>query len=205
MREKQFDRSNSEIESLSDPLAFERCFEENFSVIHRYIARRVGTALADDLAAETFATAFRRRTSFNPVRGSSRSWLFGIATNLIRNHWRAEHHLLTLDAKLINEAEFREDPSISDDRLSVSFASPRIAAALANLNREQREVILLHAWAELEHNEIAAALDVAPGTVRSRLSRARATLSEELKGFDFDLWLFESDQKSPADERIEND
>ena len=160
-------------------------------MIHRYIARRVGTALADDLAAETFATAFRRRTSFNPVRGSSRSWLFGIATNLIRNHWRAEHHLLALDAKLINEAEFREDPSISDDRLSVSFASPRIAAALANLNREQREVILLHAWAELEHNEIAAALDVAPGTVRSRLSRARATLSEELKGFDFDLWLFE--------------
>jgi len=72
------------------------------------------------------------------------------------------------------------------------FVAPRIAAALRTLVGEQREILLLHAWAELSHEEIAVALDIPPGTVRSRLSRACAALREELHGFDFDLWEFEA-------------
>lgn len=190
---------------IIDRVAFEHCFEDNFPTIHRFIARRIGTPLADDLAAETFATAFRRRTSFDPARGSQRSWLYGIAINLIRNHWRAEQHLLDLDARLRVETELRENPSISDERLSASLAAPRIAAALASLSGEQREVILLHAWAELTHDEIALALNVAPGTVRSRLSRARAALAEQLGDFDFDLWLFDGDSLPQAHEGTGHD
>jgi RNA polymerase sigma factor (sigma-70 family) len=185
-------------EAIGDPLVFERIFEDTFPSIHRFIARRVGAALADDLAAETFATAFRRRESFVAERGTPRSWLYGIAMNLIRNHWRTEQHLLYLDARLRVEAEYHEDPNLSDERLSAALAASHIATALALLNREQREVILLHAWAELSHDEIAAALDIAPGTVRSRLSRARATLVEQLGGFDFDLWLFDDDPRTPS-------
>ncbi|HUZ41248.1 MAG TPA: RNA polymerase sigma factor [Acidimicrobiales bacterium] len=192
-------------EAIVDPLAFERGFEENFSSIHRFIARRVGTALADDLAAETFAIAFRRRTSFDAERGSLRSWLYGIAINLIRNHWRAEQHLLHLDARLRVEAEYHEDPSLSDERLSASLLAPRIATALASLNGEQREVILLHAWAELRHDEIAFALGIAPGTVRSRLSRARASMADQLGSFDFDLWSFDEDQRELAPEGTDHD
>jgi RNA polymerase sigma factor (sigma-70 family) len=179
-----------------DRARFTSIFEENFVIIHRFVARRVGTALADDLAAETFAIAYRRRSSFDGGRGTVRSWLYGIANNLIRNQWRAEQHLLDLDARLRDEAAYQEDPSLSDERLSASLAASRIAAALATLSRDHREVILLHAWAELSHEEIATALDIAPGTVRSRLSRARAAMAEQLGTFDFDLWLFnESDRR----------
>jgi RNA polymerase sigma factor (sigma-70 family) len=182
--------------SIADRGSFERCFEENFPTVHRFIARRVGTALADDLAADTFAIAFRRRHEFDARKGSLRSWLFGIAANLVRNHWRAEQHQLELDARLAVDVELRQDPAMSDERLSASLIGPRIAAALAELVAEQREVLLLHAWADLSHEEIASALGIPLGTVRSRLSRARATLRERLGGFDFELWVFPDQEGS---------
>lgn len=188
---------------IADGRAFERCFEDNFPIVHRFIARRVGTALADDLAAETFAVAYRRRHDFDPQKGSVRSWLFGIAANLLRSHWRAEQHQLELDARLAVDVELRQDPSLSDDRLSASLAAPRIAAALAELVAEQREVLLLHVWAELSHTEIAAALSIPMGTVRSRLWRARAALRERLEGFDLDLWAF-ADEETAGQGGIED-
>jgi RNA polymerase sigma factor (sigma-70 family) len=179
-------------EGVLDLLAFERGFEDHFSAVHRFIARRVGVPLADDLAAETFATAFRRRSYFEPNRGSLRSWLYGIAINVLRNHWRAEQYMLDRDARLLTEPEFGEDQSSVEDRLCATLVAPHVAAALACLVQEQREVIMLHAWTELSHDEIAAALEVPLGTVRSRLSRARAAMRQQLGAFDFDLWSFES-------------
>lgn len=179
---------------IEAPEDFERAFRENFAPVYRFIARRVGSDLAEDLAAEAFATAYRRRASYQPGLGSLRSWLFGIATNLVRTHWRAEQQLLDLDVRLAplshwqpGEAQFAE---AADERLSAAALAPRIAGALAALNRDQREVLLLHAWAELSHEEIAAALGIAPGTARSRLSRARAALRAQFGEFDFDLWTF---------------
>src|SRR6266487_263312 len=124
---------------IVDPADFEIAFEQHFPSIFRFIARRVGTALAEDLAAETFATAYRRRASYEPERGSLRSWLYGIATNLVRNHWRADQRVIT------------------------ALLAPRLAAALGLLTQDQRDVLLLHAWAELSHEEIAAVLKIAPG------------------------------------------
>ncbi len=77
---------------IIDPADFEAAFQQHFPPVYRFIARRVGPALAEDLAAETFATAYRRRATFDPGRASLRSWLYGIAANLVRNHWRAEQH-----------------------------------------------------------------------------------------------------------------
>ncbi len=181
---------------IVDPRAFERCFEEHFPAVHRLIARRVGTALADDLAAETFATAFRRRHEFDPRAGSLRAWLFGIASNLLRNHWRAEQHQLEVDSRLAADVELRQDPGLSDEQLSASLVAPQVAGALADLVAEQREVLLLHAWGELSNEEISCALGIPLGTVRSRLSRARATLRDRLGGFDFDLWVL-ADEQNP--------
>jgi DNA-directed RNA polymerase specialized sigma24 family protein len=79
---------------------FEAVFREHFPPVHRFIARRVGKDLADDLAAEVFATAYQRRTSYQPERGSPRSWLYGIAANIVRGHWRDEQQLLELDARV---------------------------------------------------------------------------------------------------------
>ena len=169
---------------------FEDAFREHFVVVYRFIARRVGTALAEDLAAEAFATAYRRRDSYEPSRGSLRSWLYGIAANIVRGHWRAEQHLLELDARLAAAGPEPSGTDAADERVIAASLAPRIAGALAALNADQRDVLLLHAWADLSHEEIAAALGIAPGTARSRLSRARAALRAQLGEFDFDLWTF---------------
>jgi RNA polymerase sigma-70 factor (ECF subfamily) len=69
--------------SWHEPDRFAGIFHRHFPEIHRYIARRLGPDAADDLAAETFLAAFRRRTKFDAERGAVRPWLYGIATNLI--------------------------------------------------------------------------------------------------------------------------
>ena len=173
---------------------FDAVFREHFAPVHRFIARRVGTALAEDLAAEVFATAYRRRAAYQPERASLRSWLYGIAANVVRGHWRDEQQLLELDARVAHEslgqpsaAQFAD---AADERLVAAALAPRIAGALAALNGDQREVLLLHAWADLSHEEIAGALGIAQGTARSRLSRARAALRAQLGEFDFDQWTF---------------
>jgi RNA polymerase sigma factor (sigma-70 family) len=190
---------------IVDPADFEVAFQQHFPSIYRFISRRVGTALAEDLTAETFATAYRRRASFEPRRGSLRSWLYGIAINLVRNHWRAEQHLLALDARLVPETDLPDSTEAIDQRVIATLLAPRLAAALGLLTRDQRDVLLLHAWAELSHEEIAAVLEIPPGTARSRLSRARASLREQLGDFNFDLWIFGSPEADPARERLHRD
>ncbi len=174
---------------IEAPADFEDAFREHFAQVYRFIARRVGTGLAEDLAAEAFATAYRRRASYDRERGSLRSWLFGIAANIVREHWRDEQRLLELDARLASggTGSFDDD---ADSRVVAAALAPQIAGALAALNPEQREVLLLHAWADLSHEEISAALGIANGTARSRLSRARAALRARLGEFDFTLWTF---------------
>jgi RNA polymerase sigma factor (sigma-70 family) len=183
------------------PEDFEAAFREHFPAVYRFLARRVGTAIAEDLAAETFATAYRRRASFEPGRGSLRPWLYGIAANLVRNHWRAEQHLLELDARLVPEIDLSDESEAAEQRVAAALLAPRLAAALGQLTGDQREVLVLHAWAELTHEEIAAALGIALGTARSRLSRARAALREQLGDFDFDLWEFDRPGTDPAPRR----
>jgi RNA polymerase sigma factor (sigma-70 family) len=124
--------------------------------------------------------AYRRRASFDPGRASVRSWLCGIAANLVRNHWRAEQQLLQLDARLVPEVDLPDGAEAVEERVTAALLAPRLPAAVALLTHEQRDVLLLHAWAGLSQDEIAAALEIAPGTVRSRLSRARAVLREHL-------------------------
>jgi len=173
---------------------FEAVFREHFAPVYGFIAGRVGKALAEDLAAEVFVTAYRRRAAYQPERGSLRSWLYGIAANVVRGHWRDEQQLLELDARIARDslgllpaAQFAD---AADERVIAAALAPRIAGALAALSCEQREVLLLHAWGDLSHEEIAAALGIAQGTARSRLSRARAALRALLGDFDFDQWTF---------------
>jgi RNA polymerase sigma factor (sigma-70 family) len=97
---------------------------------------------------------------------------------VVRGHWRDEQQLFELEARVARDslgplpaAQFAD---AADERVIAATLAPRIAGALAALNREHREVLLLHAGAGLSHEEIAAALGIAQGTARSRLSRARA-------------------------------
>jgi RNA polymerase sigma factor (sigma-70 family) len=171
-------RSDAEVivSSLTAPEAFGSVFDRHFAAVHRYLARRVGRERADDLASQTFTVAFARRASFRPDALGARPWLLGIATHLLLNDRRSEQRLLETMARL--SAQRGADVSHSDrDRSEVDGA---LAAALAGLDVDQRDVLLLVAWGELSYEEIAEALAIPVGTVRSRLSRARAYLRAHL-------------------------
>lgn len=161
--------------SLERPDAFAAIFDRHYRDVHRYLARRVGTELADDLAASTFTIAFEQRRRFRTEAELARPWLFGIATNLIRAHRRAEQRLLDTLAGLGSQL------AVGAGEAGESPHGQVLAVALAELPRDQRDVLLLHAWAELSYEEIADTLGIPLGTVRSRLSRARGHLRARLR------------------------
>lgn len=170
------------IQSLTDPAAFSPIFTRHFSPVYAYLARRVGSDVADDLTAQVFVVAFERRQAFRPYQGSARPWLYRIATTLLANHRRAEQRLLRLAARLGDERTRAHEHSGADDQALADLDLQRAAAAIADLEPSQRDVLLLHTWAGLGYEEIAIALDVPVGTVRSRLWRARQGVRARIAG-----------------------
>jgi RNA polymerase sigma-70 factor (ECF subfamily) len=168
--------------SLDDPAAFGVLFEEHFTDIFRYLERRVGPEPAKELAADAFAVAFAKRSSYDPSRGEVRSWLFGIATNLLRNHRKEEVTELRRRARAsVANDEIEPDTEAATERLFASSQRSRLLAGLAQLDDRSRDVICLTAFADLTSAEIARALGIPPSTVRSRLWRARRRLQSTLR------------------------
>lgn len=169
-------------QSLAEPEQFGVIFERYFSQIHQYLARRVGTKIADDLTAEVFVAAFAQRQRYDLTRDCARPWLYGIATNLAGSHRRQEERryraLARIDRRLVSPSD--EDAIAA--RVSASAAGPALAGALAALDRGDRDVLLLVALADLSYPEVAESLGIPYGTVCSRLSRARRRLRESLSG-----------------------
>jgi RNA polymerase sigma-70 factor (ECF subfamily) len=167
--------------SLSDPEAFAVLFERHAGPVHRYLVKRVGPVVAEDLAGEVFATAFRSRANYDLGRPDARPWLFGMATNLANHHWRSEGRRRHRELATGVETGPCLDPS--EEAVSHVFfeghAEP-IAQALAHLDGPYLDVLLLIAGPGFTYEEVAVALDIPVGTVRSRLSRARLQLRELL-------------------------
>jgi RNA polymerase sigma factor (sigma-70 family) len=175
------DRSDAAViaSSVVEASRFGEIFDRHFAEIDRYLARRVGTALADDLAAETFVIAFRSRGRYDPRVADARPWLFGIAANLARRHWRTERRRPAAYART-GVDPIDDDAADVERRVDAVAAAAELAAVLASLSAVEREVLLLFAWADLSRDEISTALRIPVGTVRSRLSRARAHVRELL-------------------------
>jgi RNA polymerase sigma factor (sigma-70 family) len=148
------------------------------------VTRRLGHDLADDLMAETFLLAFRQRERYDPARADARPWLYGIATNLVGRHNRTEVRLWRAIARTGVDSAVESPADQVTDRVSAQTARPELAAALARLNRGQRDVLLLTAGGGLSSAEIGTALGIARGTVHSRLNRARKRMSDALGGID---------------------
>jgi RNA polymerase sigma-70 factor (ECF subfamily) len=169
-------------QSWTQPERFAAIFERYFTQIHQYLARRVSDRTADDLAAEVFVVAFAQRQKYDLARDCARPWLYGIATNLVGTHWRQEQRryraLARTDARQVSPS----DEDLVADRVSASATAPALAAALASLERGDRDVLLLVALAGLDYQEVAQALGIPYGTVCSRLNRARRRLREALGG-----------------------
>ena len=166
--------------SRHEPEYFTELFRRHAPYIQRYVVRRLGQDAADDIVAETFLLAFRQRDSYDQTRSDARPWLYGIATNLIGHHRRAEIRLYRALARTGADPVTESFTDRIDDRVSASTASRRLAAALARLSAELRDTLLLVAWGDLSYEETAAALGVPVGTVRSRISRARSALRRSL-------------------------
>ncbi|MFC6154892.1 RNA polymerase sigma factor [Nocardioides yefusunii] len=161
--------------SLDHPDRFGELFERHARELHRFLSRRLGD-LADDLLGEVFVAAFERRDRYRPELADARPWLYGIASNVVRTHHRSEAARYRALARVPLALVSPDDSPRAVDSADAAAVRPRIAEALARLKPADREVLLLVAWAQLDHAEVAAALDLPPGTVRSRLHRARTQL-----------------------------
>jgi RNA polymerase sigma factor (sigma-70 family) len=171
-------------QSWREPGRFAALFDRYAAELHRYAGRRLGAAVADDVVAETFLAAFRQRQRYDLARLDARPWLYGIATNLIGRHRRTEARLYRALARTGVDPVTADHADRVVARVTAEGARRQLAAALARLPRRDRDVLLLVAWAELSYEEVAAALGIPVGTVRSRLNRARRQVREALGGAD---------------------
>lgn len=175
--------------SLRDPALFELIFDRHYDAIHRYLARRGGWELAEDLTQSVFLAAFEGRRRFRPREDTAAPWLFGIATNMLRRHARTELRRLRAYGRLPAREGESLDVGALVERLDAAAAAPRAFQALADLPEAERSALLLVAWADLTYEQVAVALGIPVGTVRSRIHRARGRLRELLgaSGQDTDM------------------
>jgi RNA polymerase sigma-70 factor (ECF subfamily) len=165
--------------SVQEPERFAAIFDRHFGPIYRYLRRRLGQDLAEELAAETFTIAFSARLTYDLSRESALPWLFGIAANLSRRERRTERRKLLAYARS-GVDPVGEDMAEADARLDAQSMGSELARVLASLTEGDRDALLLYAWADLSYEEVGQALAIPTGTVRSRLSRARRQLRELL-------------------------
>ncbi|MBP2322793.1 RNA polymerase sigma-70 factor (ECF subfamily) [Kibdelosporangium banguiense] len=157
--------------------ALAELYDEYARPLHGYLSKRVGPDVADDLVAETFLLLWQNRERYDPSRASPRAWLYGMASNVLRGHVRTEVRRL----RAWTRHGAREVPGIDLSSRVVDIADAatlagKLAAAVAKLRVEERDVLLMVAWGDLAPVEIAEVLDVPVGTVRSWLHRARSRL-----------------------------
>lgn len=167
--------------SLTEPENFALLYGRYAGPLYRYAYRRIGPEHAEDVVADTFVVAFRRRDTYDTSRGDARPWLFGIATKEIARWHRDE---AARYRALARSGVVAVDDGMADavaDAVTAQAAGPALAAALAELAPGDRDVLLLAAWGELSYEEIAQTLEIKTGTVRSRLHRARRKVRTALR------------------------
>jgi len=164
--------------SLDDRRLFAVLFDRHAGVLFRFLIRRVGRDTADELLGETFRIAFEKRSSFDGRQPSAKPWLYGIATNLVAKHRRTEARRLRATGRLVGAvpAEPLADAVVA--AVDARELWPAVAAGIGQLPDGERDALLLYVWEDLSYDDIAVALQIPVGTVRSRLSRARGRLRE---------------------------
>ncbi|MFD5468101.1 RNA polymerase sigma factor [Kitasatospora sp. NPDC127059] len=160
-----------------DQSALAELFDAHAQGIYGYALRTLGDwAAAEDAVSLTFLEAWRLRGKLREEAEDLRPWLFGIATNILRNTARAARRHRAAMTRL---PEREPVPDFADelvDRLDHDSRLAAVQRALAGLRRGEREVFRLCVWGGLDYASAAEALGVPIGTVRSRLSRARTRL-----------------------------
>ena len=158
-------------------------YHENYRPLLAYALRRVDSATAEEVVADTFLTAWRRRGDV--PAGQERPWLFGVARNTIRNATRASRRQAAVREKLRGLPRHEpEDLLPADSALeAVDGRDAVLRAALDSLAEADRELLMLVAWEELSQTEIAQMLGLTPNAVAIRVHRARKRFAKHLDRF----------------------
>jgi len=149
-------------------------YRAHAAALLRYLTARVGSATAEDLTVETFIVAIRRQEMFDQARGTGRAWLFGIASNAVREHFRREARYLRVLSRA--EGEPADDEGHADtvaDRVDAEAAVARLVPHLLSVSPVDRDILLLTSWTGLGPSEVAEALGLSSTAVRTRLHRTR--------------------------------
>jgi len=182
------DRADMERLMAGQDTALNDLMERHATPLFHFLCRMVGNEDdANDLAQETFVRVFKSCKSYRPEQRFS-TWLFTIAANLARNHfrWRARHPNLSLDAEnpVTEQSIGSTLPANTPTPKEAAITGERAAAvreAVQQLPEDMREAIVLCEWEERGVAEAATILETTPKAVESRLYRARQILREQLK------------------------
>lgn len=166
--------------SIRDPGLFGDIFDRYADDILRYACSRLGSDLAEDVTAETFLAAFRARGRYDLSRDNARPWLYGIAIRQIGKHSRAERRYRQAVGRVQPEPVAADFGDRVADRVAAQQLRPQLSALLSGLPSQDRELLLLVAYADLTYEESAQALGVTVSAVRSRLHRIRVRTRQAL-------------------------
>ncbi|MEU4654820.1 RNA polymerase sigma factor [Streptomyces sp. NPDC023723] len=160
-----------------DPEAFAELYEEYARFVYNYAYRLTGNwSTAEEVMGDTFLDAWRGRDQVDPDRGTLRPWLLGIATNKARNANRGTGRRLAFLARRLEPEAVADFADETVGRVDDARRLAAVRQAMGRLRQTEREVLALCVWSGLDYPQAAQALGVPVGTVRSRLSRARARL-----------------------------
>ncbi|WP_255368614.1 RNA polymerase sigma factor [Agromyces sp. CF514] len=149
---------------------FTEVAREHSTALVRYFARRGPRQDAEDLAAEVFATAWRRRDDV--PREAVLPWLYRTAGFTLANHRRKHVDLPVDEVPETGSARVAEDPELS------ALFDAELRGALESVGERDRRILLLHAWEGLDGEELAAVLEISRSGADAALSRARKRLRE---------------------------
>jgi len=184
------DRADMERLIAGQDAALNCLMERHAAPVFHFLCRMVGNEDdANDLAQETFARVFRARASFR-LNEKFSTWLYTIAANLARNHfrWRARHRNVSLNTGTEDPEQSLENilPARDAAPSEQTLAAERAAAVRKEVSRlaeDLREAIVLCEWEDRSMAEAAIILETTPKAIESRLYRARKQLRERLQGW----------------------
>jgi len=170
--------------------AGEQLFDRHFKALTRFFRNKVGDGDGmDDLIQQTVLGLLEAKHEFRG-EGSFRSFVFGVAYNVLRNHYRrARRDAERLDFGVTSIFDLAHGPS---EALAVKHEQQLLLQGLRKIPVEHQVLLELYFWEPLPAAEIAAVLGVPEGTVRTRIRRAKQLLEAELGRLTADPRLLES-------------
>jgi len=180
------ERSDAELiaESLSDAARFAEIFDRHAHAVFRFLGRRIGPDDAGDLLGDVFLAAFETRRRYDGRYVSALPWLYGVASNLLGKYFRRRASELGMLERMAGRQELNDPADAVIASVDAHMQLRSMAKLLEELPARERDVLLLHAWEDLTYDEIASALGIPVGTVRSRLNRVRQRLCAAMDEID---------------------